>query len=61
MKSLPDGRKFIRFKIVGTRASNIVMSHICTTASFVLKMRIEKVRGNREEAAASSHRQLCFS
>ena len=43
-----------------TRASNVI-THICTTARFGLKMRIEKVRGNREGTAVSSHRQLCFS
>ena len=42
LKSWPDDRKFGRFKIVGTRPSNVV-THICVTASFGLKMRIEKV------------------
>ena len=45
---------------VNTRASNVI-THICATASFGLKMRIKKVRGNRERAAVSSHRRLCFS
>ena len=39
---------------MGTRASNVV-THICTGASFGLKMRMEKVGGNREGAAVSSH------
>ena len=42
-------------KVVGTRASNIVM-HKYATDSFGLKMRMEKVAGNREGAAVSSHR-----
>ena len=35
--------------------------YICATASFGLKMRIEKVGRNRERATVSNHRQLCFS
>ena len=34
------------------RASNVVI-HICATASFGFKMRIEKVGGNREGVAVS--------
>ena len=42
------------------RASNVV-THICATAGFGLKMKIKKVGGNRKGAAVNSHRQLCFS
>lgn len=59
MKSKPDGRKFRRFKIVGTRASYVV-AYIHATASFGAKMRIEIVGGNRIGAAVSSLRQLSF-
>ena len=43
MKSKPDGRKFGRFKAVGTRASDVI-AHIYATASFGFKMRIEIVK-----------------
>ena len=45
---------------MGTRASNVV-THIYATVSFELKMRIEKVGGNRKGSAVSSHRQLYFN
>ena len=38
VKSKPDGRKFRRFKGVGTRASYVV-AYIDATASFKLKIR----------------------
>ena len=56
MESQPGGRKFRRFKIVGTRASNVI-TQICTTASFGLKMRIEKVGGNRDGVAVRGNRE----
>ena len=42
MKSKPDGRKFRRFKEVGTRARYVV-AYIDATSSFETKMRIEIV------------------
>ena len=45
---------------MGTRASYVV-AHIYATSSFGLKLRIEKVRGNRKKIAVSCHRHLCFS
>ena len=60
MKSKPDGGKFGRFKVVGTRASYVV-AHVCATSSFGSKMRIEIVRGDRIGAAVSSLRHLSFS
>ena len=57
LKSKPDGRKFRRFKGVGTRASNVI-AYVDATASFGLKLRIEKVRGNRIGTAISSLRHL---
>ena len=45
---------------MGTRANNVV-TDICATFSYGLKMRIEKVGGIRKGAAVSSLRQLCFS
>ena len=57
MKSKPDGRKFGRVKIVGTRASDVVAC-INATSSFGVKSRIEIVGGNRIGAAVSSLRQL---
>ena len=57
MKSQPDGRKFRRFKGVGTRASNVIAYIVDATASFGLKLRIEKVRGNKIGTAISSLRQ----
>ena len=47
MKSKPDGRKFRRFKSVGTRASYVVADKDATS-SFGTKMRIENVGGNRK-------------
>ena len=57
VKSKPDGRKFRRFKGVGTRASYVV-AYVDTTASFRSRMRIEKVGGKRVGAAVSSLKQL---
>ena len=45
---------------MGTRTSNIV-AHIYATASLGLKLRIEKVGGNRKRTAISCHRHLSFS
>ena len=59
MKSKPDGGKFGRFKVVGTRTSDVV-AHICATSSFGSKMRIEIVRGDRIETAVSCLRHLSF-
>ena len=42
---------------MGMLASNVV-THKYSTASFGLKMRIEKVGGNREMAAVSSNGEL---
>ena len=53
-------KKFLRFKNVGPKDSNVV-THLCETASFKLKMRTEKVGGNRKRSAVSRHRQLCLS
>ena len=44
---------------MGTRASNIV-AYIYTTSSFGLKLRIEKVGGDREGTAVSCLRHLSF-
>ena len=60
MQSKPDGRKFRRFKSVGTRTSNII-AYIYATASFGLKVSIEKVGGNRIGRAVSSCRHLGLS
>ena len=60
VKSKPDGRKFRRFKGVGTRASCVV-AHEDATASFRSKMRIEKIGWNRVGTAVSNLKQLCFS
>ena len=60
MKSKPDGRKLIRFKSLGTRASYVV-ADIDATSSFGTKMRIEKVGGNRKGVTVSCLRHLCFS
>ena len=57
---MPDDGKFGRFKSVGTRASNII-AHVYATASFGLKIRIEKVGGNRKGRAVSSCRHLGLS
>ena len=46
VKSNSDGRKFRRFKEVGTRASYVFAS-VDATASFRSKMRIEKIGSNR--------------
>ena len=59
MKSKPDGGKFRRFKIVGTRTSYVV-AHICATSRFGSKMRIEIVGGDRIETAISCLRHLSF-
>ena len=45
---------------MGTRASYVV-TYIYATASFGLKLRIEKVGGNRKRTAVSCHRHLSFS
>ncbi|MPD03970.1 hypothetical protein E2C01_099632 [Portunus trituberculatus] len=37
-----------------------VVVHIDATSNFGAKMKIEKVGGNKEGAAVSSLRQLCF-
>merc|ERR1712035_108437 len=60
LESKPDGRKFRSFKSRSTRASNVV-ADVNATASFGLKMGIEKVGGNRKGTAVSNHRNLCFS
>ena len=44
---------------MGTRASHVV-AYVYATASFSLKMRIEKVGGNRKRTAVSCHRHLSF-
>merc|ERR1712035_255610 len=59
LESKPDGRKFRSYKSGSTRASDVV-ADIYATASFGLKMSIEKVRGNRKGSAISSHRHLSF-
>ena len=60
IKSKPDGRKFGRVKIVGTRASDVV-AYINATSSFGVKSRIEIVGGNRIKIAVSIPRHLRFS
>ncbi len=60
LESQPDGRKFGRKKVVDTRTRNIV-APIYTTASFGLKLRIDKVGGNRERTAVSCHKHLSFN
>ena len=52
-----DDGNFRRFNVVGTRASDIAVYTVATT-SFGLKLRIEKVRGNKITAAVSSLRHL---
>ena len=42
LKSKPDGRKFRRFKGLGTRASDVI-AYIDVTTSFGSKLIIEKV------------------
>ena len=56
-KSLPDGRKFFRFKIVGTRAIDVVVHRYAAT-SFGLQMRIEKVGGNKNRTVVSYNRHI---
>ena len=60
MKSKPDGRKLRRFKSVSTRASYVV-ADIDATSSFGMKMRIEKVGGNKKGVTVSCLSHLCFS
>merc|ERR1712035_299185 len=60
LESKPDGRKFRSFKSGSTRASDVV-ADIYATASFGLKMSMEKVGGNRKGPAISSHIHLSFS
>ena len=60
LKSKTDGGKFRRLKGWSTRASYVI-AHIYATASFGLKIRIEKVGGNRKGVAVSRHRHLSFS
>ena len=52
-----DGRKFRRFKGVGTRAS-YVFAYVNATTSFRSKMRIEKLEGNRVGGCCQYLRQL---
>ena len=44
---------------MGTRASDII-AYVDAASSFGMKIRIEKVRGNRVEITVSSFRNLCF-
>ena len=45
---------------MGTRASYVV-AYVYATASFGLKLRIEKVGRNRKSTAVNCHRHLSFS
>ncbi|MPC59177.1 hypothetical protein E2C01_053193 [Portunus trituberculatus] len=51
--SKPDAQKLVRFK------SRVVVP-IDATSTFGMKIKIEKVGGNRKEATVSCLRQLCF-